>query len=74
MDNFYNSPQLADLLIQNKTDVYGTLRVSRKEVPGELKNKELEKGEIIAFQRGKICVMKWKDKKDVSLISTIFQF
>lgn len=38
MDNFYNSPQLADLLIQNKTDVYGTLRVSRKEVPGELKN------------------------------------
>lgn len=71
MDNFYNSPQLADLLIGKKTDVYGTLRVSRKEVPKELKNKKLKKGEIIGFQRGKVAVMKWKDKKDVFLISTI---
>lgn len=71
MDNFYNSPGLADLLIKNKTDVYGTLRVSRKEVPSELKSKKLKIGETIALQRGKVCVMKWKDKRDISLISTI---
>ncbi|CAI9736334.1 Hypothetical predicted protein [Octopus vulgaris] len=33
IDNYYSSPQLADLLIANKTDVYGTLRLNRKEVP-----------------------------------------
>lgn len=71
MDNFYNSPQLADLLISKQTDVYGTLRATRKEVPKELKNKKLNKGEIIAYQRGKVTVLKWKDKKDVALISTV---
>lgn len=25
----------------------------------------------MAFQRGKVCLLKWRDKKDVSLISTI---
>lgn len=71
MDNYYNSPQLADLLISNKTDVYGTLRLNRKEVPIELKNRKLLKGEIVAFQRGQVCALKWKDKKDISLISTV---
>lgn len=27
-DNFYNSPGLANLLIKNKIDIYGTLRIS----------------------------------------------
>ncbi|CAK9810908.1 PiggyBac transposable element-derived protein 4 [Anthophora plagiata] len=71
MDNFYNSLGLADLLIKNETDVYGTLRVSRKEVSSELKSKKLKIGETIAFPRGKVCVMKWKDKKNIYLISTI---
>lgn len=29
MDNFYNSPDLSELLIQKKTDVYGTLKKKR---------------------------------------------
>ncbi|GFY69337.1 piggyBac transposable element-derived protein 4 [Trichonephila inaurata madagascariensis] len=33
--------------------------------------KKLKKGEIIAFQRGKVTVMKWMDKEKVSLLSTI---
>lgn len=71
MDNFYNSPQLADFLISKKTDVYGTLRLNRKGVPATLKTTKLRKGEITGFQRGKVTVMKWKDKKDVSLLSTV---
>ncbi|KAJ8946779.1 hypothetical protein NQ318_018989 [Aromia moschata] len=63
MDNFYNSPQLADLLLTHKTDVYGTLRLSRKEVPNELKSKKLKKGETASYQRGKVTILKWKDKK-----------
>ncbi|GFY44940.1 piggyBac transposable element-derived protein 4 [Trichonephila inaurata madagascariensis] len=46
-----------------------TLNLKRKEVPKEMQ-KKIEKGEIIAFQRGKVTVMKWMDKK-VSLLSTI---
>ena len=70
-DNFYTSPQLADLLVTHKTDTYGTLRLGRKEVPANLKTTKLDKGGIIGYQRGKVCIFKWKDKKDVAVLSTI---
>lgn len=70
-DNFYSSPELADILISRSTDTYGTIKLRRKEVPKELLLKKVKKGEIVAYQRGKVCIMKWMDKKAVSLISTI---
>lgn len=33
VDNYYNSPELVDKLIARKTDVYGTARPRRKEMP-----------------------------------------
>ncbi|GFV21086.1 piggyBac transposable element-derived protein 4 [Trichonephila clavipes] len=70
-DNFYSSPELADILIQSLTDMYGTLKPRRKDVPKELLSKKIDKCQMIAYQRGKVCVMKWMDKKAVCLISTI---
>ncbi|GFW12656.1 piggyBac transposable element-derived protein 4 [Trichonephila clavipes] len=70
-DNFYSSPELADILIQSLTDMYGTLKPTRKDVPKELLSKKIDKGQMIAYQRGKVCVMKWMNKKAVCLISTI---
>jgi len=70
-DNFYTSPRLADILLEHYTDTFGTMRLNKKEVPKEFKNKKLKKGEIIAYQRRKVCIMKWKDKKDITLLSTI---
>ncbi|GFW31296.1 piggyBac transposable element-derived protein 4 [Trichonephila clavipes] len=70
-DNFYSSPELADILIQSLTDMYGTLKPRRKDVPKELLSKKIDKGQMIAYQRRKVCVMKWMDKKAVCLISTI---
>lgn len=70
-DNFYTSPQLADLLLQNKTDTYGTVRLNRKEIPPDLLKTKLKPGEIAAYQRGKVLALKWKDKKDVSVLSTV---
>ncbi|GLV54168.1 uncharacterized protein CBL_21012, partial [Carabus blaptoides fortunei] len=70
-DNFYTSPGLADFLIQHKTDTYGTMRINRKDIPAEFKTEKLKKGDIVAFQTGKLCIMRWKDKKDVCLLSTI---
>ncbi|KAG8229289.1 hypothetical protein J437_LFUL011135 [Ladona fulva] len=39
------------------------MRITRKEVPNDLRQKKLKKGRFAAFQRGKVMVMKWHDKK-----------
>uniref|UniRef100_A0AAF5DKM1 PiggyBac transposable element-derived protein domain-containing protein n=2 Tax=Strongyloides stercoralis TaxID=6248 RepID=A0AAF5DKM1_STRER len=52
-DNFYLSPELADVLIQHNTDVYGTLRPNRRDLPENFNKITLKKGEIAAFQREK---------------------
>ncbi|GFU95198.1 piggyBac transposable element-derived protein 4 [Trichonephila clavipes] len=48
-DNFYSSPELADILIQSLTDMYGTLKPRRKDVPKELLSKKIDKGQMIAY-------------------------
>lgn len=70
-DNFYTCPDLAELLIKEKTDLYGTMRANRKGLPNIIKNKKMKKGEIIGFQKGKICVLKWQDKKPLCMLSTV---
>lgn len=70
-DNYYTSPQLADFLVNHKTDTYGTVRKNRKDIPKFIQTKKLKKGEIVAAQRGKVMVMKWQDKRDICLLSTV---
>lgn len=70
-DNYYTSPELADILLSHHTDIYGTLKINRKDIPKELQSKKLKRGEICAYQRGKVCIIKWMDKKIVTLLSTI---
>jgi len=53
-----------------KTDCVGTLHLSRKDVPQRVKEKKLKKGELVAQYSGPVSVLKWKDKKDVTMIST----
>ena len=68
--NFYNSPALAQTLKSSKTDCVGTLRLSRKDIPQTVKDMKLKKGELVAQHSGPVSVLKWKDKKDVTVIST----
>ena len=70
MDNYYNSPDLAAFLKTQGINVAGTLRLSRKNVPTDVKKAKWKKGEVIASQLDGVMVMKWKGKKDVSMIST----
>ena len=70
IDNFYTSPVLADNLAQKQTDCVGTLRLNRREVPKVIKETKLKKGETVSAFRQKSMVLKWKDKKDVSILST----
>ena len=70
-DNFYNSPELArQLKIQHSTDCVGTLKLNRKNVPKEVKDKKLKKGEIIVRHSGPVTVPKWCDKRSVTMVST----
>ena len=70
MDNFFSSSQLYEILFQNNTDAVGTLHANRKGFPKELANKKLKKGEIKAMYCRCLMVLKWKDKKNVHMIST----
>jgi len=70
LDNWYTSPNLVDTLCSRKTDVVGTMRTNRKEFPDFVKRARLKKGETAAAFHKKQMVMKWKDKRDVVLVST----
>nr|CAH7723798.1 unnamed protein product [Callosobruchus chinensis] len=71
LDNFYSSPDLAQKLAGQRTDCVGTMRINRKGFPVEINTKKLEKEESIAMFTKKQMIMKWKDKKDVIMISSI---
>ena len=70
-DNFYTSPELAELLLQSRTDICGTMRVNRRGLPEQLKKEKIKKGNIIAFQKGKMVALKWCDKKPLLMLSTV---
>ncbi|KAG8236661.1 hypothetical protein J437_LFUL014509 [Ladona fulva] len=73
MDNFYNSLQLTEDDLRNKTLCTGTLRPRRKGIPTEILNKKLKKGETICkYTEEGICCSKWQDKRDVLAISSEF--
>lgn len=71
MDNKYNLPELSKLLKQHETDSYSTLKLSRKNVPDEIKNTKLYEGEITALVHNeRIMVLKWRDKRIVIVMSS----
>ena len=53
-----------------RNDCVGTLKRNRKNVPKEVKDKKLEKGEIMARHSGPVTVLKWRDKRNVTMVST----
>ncbi|CAG4949362.1 unnamed protein product [Parnassius apollo] len=70
-DNWYTSADLADKLLDSETHLVGTLRKNRKRLPKEVTEMKLKSGEYISRenQRG-ITVIKWRDKREVLLLST----
>lgn len=71
-DNFYNSTNLAEELIKNKTFLCGTLRANRRGLPKKVVSTKLKKGEIVGKMNPKEIggVIKWVDKRPVYMIST----
>lgn len=71
VDNFYTTHSLATELLTNKTHVVGTVRRHRKVFPKDVMNAKLKKGQMVSKQDSNgIVILKWKDKRDVYLMST----
>lgn len=70
MDNWYSSPQLFLKLLEQDTNVVGTVRKNRKHMPKELASLKLKKGEAKMLSSHGLLALRWKDKKDVYMLST----
>ncbi|XP_055918325.1 piggyBac transposable element-derived protein 4-like [Eupeodes corollae] len=71
VDNFYTSYELARSMLDQKTHVVGTLRANKKFCPKEVMNAQLKRGEMVAREEENgIVVLKWKDTRDVRMLST----
>jgi Transposase IS4 len=70
-DNFYTSVPLAQQLLSRKTYLCGTLRKNRKHLPEAVVSAKLKENDVVARRSGEIVVSKWKDKRDVLMLSTI---
>ena len=68
-DNWYNSVPLTKYLTKRKTYITGTLRADRKDTPRDVMQKKLKAGEMVSQSLDDISVTKWKDKRDVRIIS-----
>ncbi|XP_046145941.1 uncharacterized protein LOC123989263 [Osmia bicornis bicornis] len=68
-DNWYKSPRLFTLLHQHKTNAFGTVRKNRSEMPHMEEN--LKRGEICYRSTNILLAMKWRDKKDVWILSSV---
>jgi len=68
MDNWYTSCRLYDYLHHQKTTACGTIRSNR--VPSEVKNATLDVGQVCAFRSGALLCLKFRDKKDVHMLTT----
>ncbi|XP_055910500.1 piggyBac transposable element-derived protein 4 [Eupeodes corollae] len=69
-DNFYTSLSLAKHLIERETHLVGTLRKNRAGNPKDVTNAKLKKNAIIGRENSGIVIAKWKDKRDVLMLST----
>jgi hypothetical protein len=70
-DNFYTCIPLAQNLLDAHTHLVGTVRSNRKGLPVAVTTARLKRGEVIARENSHgIVVLKWKDKGDVTMLST----
>nr|CAI5849424.1 unnamed protein product [Callosobruchus analis] len=69
-DNWYTSMELATKLRARNTHLVGTVRKNRKGLPLDVVNAKLKRGEIFGQEKNGIVVFKWRDKRDVIMLST----
>ncbi|KAJ1153167.1 hypothetical protein NDU88_005929 [Pleurodeles waltl] len=71
VDNFHTGVQLFKELFRVDTVACGTIRSNRKGYPRELVCKKLERGQCCALRNEELLALKFSDKRDVYMLSTI---
>ena len=70
MDRYYTSIPLFQDLFAQRTVAVGTIMGNRGGLPKDLIQKKLGKGEIAARRHDALLVLKWRDKRDVLVLSS----
>ncbi|XP_014484795.1 PREDICTED: piggyBac transposable element-derived protein 4-like [Dinoponera quadriceps] len=71
VDNFYTSYKLALKFLQFKTHVVGTVRYNKKFMPHSVMSYPLKRGDMASREDDNgIMVLKWRDVRDVMMLST----
>lgn len=69
-DNWYTSLPLASASLARHTNLVGTIRNIRKDIPEAIRTKKLRRGGAILRQNDKgILILKQKDKRDICMLS-----
>ncbi|XP_068129742.1 piggyBac transposable element-derived protein 4-like [Hyperolius riggenbachi] len=71
VDNFYSGVPLFKFLYTAQTMACGTVRLNRKGLPSQVLNKKLKRGESCSLRSNELLSLKYKDKRDVLMLSTI---
>ncbi|CAD1472353.1 unnamed protein product [Heterotrigona itama] len=70
LGDWYSSPELFATLVNSETNAVGTVRSDRGSMPRDFVKAKLKKGECRMRSCNGILALKWKDKRDVHIIST----
>ena len=71
VDNFYTSFPLFRNLHRMGTPACGTVRPNRKGFPQRLIMERLQKGETASLRNEEVLAIRWRDKRNVHMLSTI---
>ena len=74
MDNYYTSPDLFHELFAKEMYACGTCRKLRKNLPKAVTTAKLKrKGDCVFRRDGPLLCFKWREKKDMLMLSTIHE-
>ena len=72
-DNFYSSPALFRELTERGFGACGTARKDRRGIPASIRQTGLKKGEVVSSFDDGVLSLKWRDKRDVMMLSTFHE-
>lgn len=72
VDSYFSSPYLFSYLKKNGYDAVGTLNLNRKGITNSIKKNDLDEGNNIKiYEKESLMLLKYKDKRSLSVLSTI---
>ncbi|XP_037527279.1 piggyBac transposable element-derived protein 4 isoform X1 [Rhipicephalus sanguineus] len=69
VDDWYTSPALFKFLLSRQTNACGTVHANRKGLPEFAK--KLQQGEVDSYHSNAMLALKWHDRQDVHMLSTM---